>query len=77
MRLNISINPQFRYASIWLTNEEQQDPDVNKQVEELLEDLKKQKYKLVIYKSGKGDLLEQTKGLLEHNKNVFNEYINN
>ncbi len=68
--MKIEVNDQFKFASVWLTNEEKNNPEVREKLLPLMMEYKEKKYKFVIYESGIRDLLEQTKGLLSHNKNL-------
>ncbi len=67
------MNDEFRFASIWLTNEEKNNQEIRDEIFPLIEKWKSRKYKFVIYESGQRNLLEQTKGLLNHNKNLIRE----
>lgn len=68
--MNVTVNTQFKFASVWLTKQEQNDPNIEEEIDKLAKKYKSQKYKFIVYKSGKRDLVELTKGLLEHNKNL-------
>ena len=66
--MEVEVNDRFRFASVWLTNEEKDNPQVREKLQPLMD--KEMKYKFVIFESGSRDLLEQTKGLLSHNKSL-------
>lgn len=68
--MKVEVNDQFRFASVWLTNEEKNDQQLRESLQSLIAEYKSKKYKFVIFESGSRDLLEQTKGLLGHNKNL-------
>ena len=68
--MNVTVNTQFKFASVWLTKQEQNDPNIEEEIDKLAKKCKSQKYKFIVYKSGKRDLVELTKGLLAHNKNL-------
>ena len=68
--MKIEENKQFKFASVWLTKNEQNNPQIRKEIDRLIEIYKRKKYKFIIYESGRGDLLELTKGLLGHNKKI-------
>lgn len=68
--MKVEVNERFKFACVWLTNEEKEDQQIRESLKPLMAEYKKRKYKFVIYESGDRDLLEQTKGLLSHNKNL-------
>ena len=68
--MKVEVNDRFRFASVWLTNEEKDNPQVREKLQPLMDKYKEMKYKFVIFESGSRDLLEQTKGLLSHNKSL-------
>ena len=67
--MKIEVNEKFRFASVWLTNEEKMDQNFRDSLQPLIQTFKDKKYKFVIFESGKGDLMKYTKSLLSHNKN--------
>lgn len=68
--MEVEVNDRFRFAGVWLTNEEKDNPQVREKLQPLMDKYKEMKYKFVIFESGSRDLLEQTKGLLSHNKSL-------
>ena len=68
--MNIEVNDEFKFAVVWLTNEEKENQQMRENLKPLMAEYKQRKYKFVIMESGKQDLLELTKGLLNHNKNL-------
>lgn len=68
--MKVEENSQFRFVCVWLTNEEKNNPQLSKELLPLMLKYKAENYKFVIFESGSRDLLEQTKGLLSHNKNL-------
>ena len=68
--MNIEVNDEFKFAVVWLTNEEKENQQMLENLKPLMAEYKQRKYKFVIMESGKQDLLELTKGLLNHNKNL-------
>ncbi len=68
--MKVEVNDRFRFACVWLTNEEKGNQQIRDELLPLMAEYKEKKYKFVVCESGAGDLLEQTKGLLSHNKNL-------
>lgn len=68
--MKVEVNEQFKFAYVWLSNKDKNNQAVKKELQPLMSEYKKKKYKFVIYESGESDLLEQTKCLLSHNKNL-------
>ncbi len=70
--MQIEVNEQFKFASVWLTNEEKNDTDIIKSLQPVIKKYREMKYRFVVFQSGNQNLLELTKGLLAHNKNLVN-----
>ncbi len=68
--MNIEINDKFKFASVWLTNEEKENEQIRQSIREHISEFRAKKYRFVIYESGKEDLVEFTGALLSHNKNL-------
>ena len=68
--MQVEVNEQFKFASVWLTNEEKDNAEIINSLQPLIEKYKKMKYKFVVFQSGKQNLLDLTKDLLAHNKNL-------
>ena len=66
--MKVEVNNRFKFACVWLTNEEKENKQIRESLLPLMAEYKMKKYKFVIFESGSRDLLEQTKGLLSHNK---------
>ena len=56
--MKIEVNHQFKFAYIWLTNDEGSDEKIRVELQPLIDEYKEKKYKFVIYFSGKQELLE-------------------
>lgn len=61
------VHDDMKLVEIWLTKAESEDEAVNRELEPLYAEYKKKKYRVVVFRSGKGDMLELTKDLLKHN----------
>lgn len=61
------VRDDMKLVEIWLTKAESEDEAVNRELEPLYAEYKKKKYRVVVFSSGKGDMLELTKDLLKHN----------
>ena len=66
--MKIEINHQTKLATIWLAQGERENPAVNAQLDVLCRDCKSKKYMVAVFQSGPRDLLDQTSGLLVHNR---------
>ena len=66
--MKININESERIAEVWLTNSEKYNPILQEILKPLYKDYKEKKYKIALFYSGKGDLIDNTAGLLLHNK---------
>lgn len=68
--MNVEVNDEFKFATVWLTNEEKKDPQIRDFLKPVITEYQQKKYKFVIMESGEKDLLDLTKALLSHNKNL-------
>lgn len=68
--MNIEVNQDFKFASVWLTNEEKEDEQLREDLVPIINAFKEKKYKFVIFESGSQNLLDLTAALLSHNKNL-------
>ena len=68
--MQINVNEEFKFASVWLTKEEAEAQYIIDDLKPTIEEFRKMKYKFVIFHSGSGSLLEVTKDLLRHNRNL-------
>ena len=66
----IEVNSVFMFACVYLTSEEEADLETEVKLAPLIQKYRSMKYKFIVMHSGKEDLLELTKALLSHNKNI-------
>lgn len=64
------VHESEKYVEIWLTRAESQDMVLRESLKPLFKEYKSKKYRVVVFSSGKGDLLELTKDLLKHTLEV-------
>ena len=64
------VHDDEKYVEIWLTNAESQDTVLREGLKPWFKEYKQKKYRVVIFSSGKGDLLTLTKDLLKHTLEV-------
>lgn len=68
--MRIHMDEEKRIAEIWLTKAESDDPAVEARLKPFYSECKDHKYLAVVYRSGRESLLETTKDLLRHNRNL-------
>lgn len=68
--MRIHMDEEKRIAEIWLTKAESDDPAVEARLKPFCKECKDHKYLAVVYRSGRESLLETTKDLLRHNRNL-------
>ena len=68
--MRIHMDEEKRIAEIWLTKAESDDPAVEAKLKPFYRECKDHKYLAVVYRSGRESLLETTKDLLRHNRNL-------
>ena len=61
------VHDDMKLVEIWLTKAESDDDVFRRKLEPIFAEYKKKKYRVVVFSSGKGDILELTKDLLKHN----------
>ena len=61
------VRDDMKLVEIWLTKAESDDDAFRRKLEPIFAEYKKKKYRVVVFSSGKGDMLELTKDLLKHN----------
>lgn len=61
------VHDDMKLVEIWLTKAESDDDVFLRKLEPIFAEYKKKKYRVVVFSSGKGDMLELTKDLLKHN----------
>ena len=68
--MRIHMDEDKKIAEIWLTKAESYDPAVEARLKPFYKECKDHKYLAVVYRSGRESLLETTKDLLRHNRNL-------
>ena len=68
--MEITRNEESRIISVWLTNADQQNEDIQNWLKRKYPVWKKEGYLTVVYKSGHEDLYENTLALLRHNRRL-------
>ena len=68
--MRIHMDEEKKVAEIWLTKAESDDPAVDARLKPFYKECKDHKYLAVVYRSGRESLLETTKDLLRHNRNL-------
>lgn len=69
--MSIEYNKEKELITVWLTNSDQQNPTVTKLIDDMREKYRNSKTKLVILKSGSGNLTVLTQSLFLRNKNCI------
>ena len=62
------VHDDMKLVEIWLTKAESDDDVFRRKLEPIFAEYKKKKYRVVVFSSGKGDMLELTKDLLKQVK---------
>jgi len=69
--MEIIVRDDEKRVEIWLTRAEREDEGLRASLKPMFDEYKKKKYICVMYSSGEGDLLANTRDLLLHNKEVI------
>ena len=63
----MNILEKSKIVEVWLTNEDQQNMEIEFEVERICTKWSGKKYKIAVIRSGNGDLFSSTEGLLLNN----------
>ena len=66
--MKVNVLEEKQRVEIWLTQAESNDKTVSKEIEKIKNDFRSKKYYIAIFRSGTGNLFENTKNLILHNK---------
>lgn len=66
--MELHIDDSAKIAEVWLTNADQSDERLAKQLSAFYKRMKNKGYLAVVYRSGSGDLYQQTSDLLCYNR---------
>ena len=66
--MEISVLDARKLVEIWLTNAEQSDHDLRADLQPIYDQYKKKKYLVAVFKSGHGNLYENTRDLLFYHR---------
>ena len=64
------VHDDMKLVEIWLTKAESDDDVFRRKLEPIFAEYKKKKYRVAVFSSGKGDMLELTKDLFKHTLEV-------
>lgn len=68
--MRIQTNDEKKIVTIWLTGDEQANPECGAFLDSLVRTWQAKSYIPVIFRSGKNDLYDSTAGLLLHNRDT-------
>lgn len=68
--MKMFVDEQKKIVELWLTAAEQNDPTLMESLKPLYGVWREKKYRPVVFRSGRRDLLDLTEGLLLHNRTV-------
>ena len=66
--MRIQANDEKKIVTIWLTGEDQANPDSSAFLDPIIKAWRAKSYYPVVFRSGKSDLYDSTAGLLIHNR---------
>ena len=66
--MKINISHEEKLATVWLAQEERENPMIKARLDALYADCKAHKYQVAVYHSGSRQLTEQTSSLLCYNR---------
>ena len=66
--MHMEIQDDQKLVTIWLTNQDQQNPEIPEILEPICRQYRDQNYQVAMFLSGKAPLYEQTRDLLLYNR---------
>ena len=69
--MEMEVSEKDRIVYYWLTNEEKEDTEFRQSIKPQYGEWSRKGYKVCVFLSGRGNLVELTKELLVHNKHVI------
>ncbi len=66
--MKIDVKDDKKTVSIWLTNEEKNDPSVSETLKPLFKQYKDKNYLVAVFKSGEGNMSDLTSDLICYNR---------
>ena len=66
--IELQVRDGEKIVEIWLTSAEKKDKKVQEMLQPVYANYKTQKYKVAVFYSGQKNLLDNTEGLLRHNR---------
>ena len=68
--MEIKVRDDVQLVEIWLSRKEQEDAEVQEKLRPLYKEYEKQHYLVATFRSGDDDLLDLTRSLLIHNRDL-------
>ena len=65
--MEVNLDQENKNVEIWLTHSESQDEELRQILKPQIAEYHQKKFLVVVYESGKADLFETTRDLLQHN----------
>ena len=65
--MELNVRNDSKIVEIWLTHSESQDEELRQILKPKIAEYHQKKFLVVVYESGKADLFETTRDLLQHN----------
>ena len=69
--MELNVYESDHIVEIWLTKEDKQNKKIKESLKPIYTQYKQQKYKVAVFESGNDDLLDNTAGLLVHNRQML------
>ena len=69
--MEVCVSDALKIVEIWLSNEDKNNSKVSDSLQDIYSEYKQKKYKVAVFESGCGDLLDSTTGLLLHNRKLI------
>ena len=68
--MEVCVKDSAKIVEVWLTNTEKDNTKIRQSLQPMYEKYKQKKYKVAVFESGHGGLLDNTAGLLLHNRKL-------
>ena len=69
--MQVCVKDSLKIVEVWLSNEDKNNTEFTDSFQDIYSEYKQKKYKVAVFESGCGNLLDSTTGLLLHNRKII------
>ena len=69
--MQVCVKDSMKIVEVWISNADKNDAKLSESLQDIYAEYGQKKYKVAVFESGRGDLLDSTIGLLLHNRKII------